>query len=180
MGLGCTKAGGYHNPNALLNSNYTGFEVTWTSTSVQPYSSGVPLYWTAGMTYKNVGSSTLTLGCPGNWADASNVRQYMSGGKGNDGMVAADSTTCSENPSWTASVAPGGIAEVYVTFHNVPWPGVAVAIQWGETQAHPPTFTRSPDRGKAWASHRSQRRPAVLTRPAQRCLMQMQTVIDCR
>ena len=142
-GTGCTKAGKYHDPNALISSNYTGFEVTWTSTSVQPYSSGVPLYWTAGMTYKNVESSTLTLGCPGNWADASNVREYMSGGKGNDGMVAADSTTCSENPSWTASVAPGGIAEVYVTFHNVPWPGVAVAIEWGDagTSAYIYPFT---------------------------------------
>ena len=142
-GTGCTRAGKYHDPNALLSSNYTGFEVTWTSTSVQPYSSGVPLYWTAGLTYKNVESSTLTLGCPGNWANASTVREYMSGGEGNDGMVAADSTTCSENPSWTASVAPGGIAEVYVTFHNVPWPGVAVAIEWGDagTSAYIYPFT---------------------------------------
>ena len=123
-GTGCTKAGKYHDPNALLSSNYTGFEVTWTSTSVQPYSSGVPLYWTAGMTYKNVESSTLTLGCPGNWANASSVREYMSGGKGNDGMVAADSTTCSENPSWTASVAPGGIAEV--TSPSTTCPGQAL------------------------------------------------------
>ena len=138
-----SQAGRYHDPNALLSSNYTGFEVTWTSTSVQPYSSGVPLYWTAGMTYKNVESSTLTLGCPGNWANASNVREYMSGGKGNDGMVAADSTTCSENPSWTANVPPGGIAEVYATFHNVPWPGVAVAIEWGDagTSAYIYPFT---------------------------------------
>jgi serine/threonine-protein kinase len=142
-GTGCTKAGTYHNPNALISSNYTGFQVTWTSTSVQPYSSGVPLYWTVGMTYKNVESSTLTLGCPGNWANASNVRENMSGGKGNDGMVAADSTTCSQNPGWTTTVAPGGTAEVYATFHNVPWPGVAVAIEWGDagTSAYIYPFT---------------------------------------
>ena len=136
-GTGCTKAGTYHKPNALISSNYTGFQVTWTSTSVQPYSSGVPLYWTVGMTYKNVESSPLTLGCPGNWANASNVREYMSGGKGNDGMVAADSTTCSQDPNWTETVAPGGTAEVYATFHNVPWPGVAVAIQWGDAGTSP-------------------------------------------
>jgi len=114
-----------------INSNYAGFEVTWSSTSVQPYSSGVPLYWTAGMTYKNVESSTLTLGCPGDWANASDVSEYMSGGSGDDGMVAAESTTCSENPSWTKTVAPGGTVVVYATFHNVPWPGSAVAIEWG-------------------------------------------------
>lgn len=131
-GTGCTKAGTYQDPNALINSNYTGFEVTWSSTSVQPYSSGVPLYWTAGMTYQNVESSTLTLGCPGGWANASYVREYMSGGDGDDGMVPADSTTCSENPSWTATVPPGGTVKVYATFHNVPWPGSAVAIEWGD------------------------------------------------
>ena len=142
-GTGCTKAGTYHDPNALISNNYTGFEVTWTSMSVQPYSSGEPLYWTVGMTYKNVESSTLTLGCPGHWANASNVGEYMSGGKGNDGMVAAGSTTCSENLSWTATVAPGGTAEVYATFHNVPWPGVAVAIEWGDagTSAYIYPFT---------------------------------------
>src|ERR1017187_7738275 len=142
-GTGCTKAGTYHDPNALISNNYTGFEVTRTSMSVQPYSSGEPLYWTVGMTYKNVESSTLTLGCPGNWANASNVGEYMSGGKGNDGMVAAGSTTCSENLSWTATVAPGGTAEVYATFHNVPWPGVAVAIEWGDagTSAYIYPFT---------------------------------------
>jgi len=131
-GTGCTKGGTYPDPNALISSNYTGFEVTWSSTSVQPYSSGVPLYWTVGMTYTNVSSSTLTLGCPGNWPSASFVQEQMSGGLGDDGTVAADSTTCSNNPGWTAAVAPGGTAVVYATFHNVPWPGDAVAITWGD------------------------------------------------
>jgi len=131
-GTGCTKGGTYRDPNALINSNYTGFKVTWTSTYVQPYSSGVPLYWTAGITYQNVTSSALTLGCPGSWADASYVNDTMSGGKGNDGTVPAETTTCSQNPSWTNTVAPGGTVVVYATFHNVPWPGVAVAIQWGD------------------------------------------------
>ena len=64
--------------------------------------------------------------------NASFVQEHMSGGLGDDGTVAASSTTCSENPSWTAAVAPGGTAEVFATFHNVPWPGVAVAITWGD------------------------------------------------
>ena len=84
------------------------------------------------MTYTNVESSTLTLGCPGDWANASYVEENMSGGDGDDGTVVAESTTCSENPGWTATVAPGGSVEVYATFHNVPWPGNAVAITWGD------------------------------------------------
>jgi hypothetical protein len=31
-------------PNALISSNYTGFKVVWTSSIMQPYSSGVPIY----------------------------------------------------------------------------------------------------------------------------------------
>src|ERR1035438_10181973 len=29
-GIGCTKAGTYSGPNAVIDSNYTGFRVTWT------------------------------------------------------------------------------------------------------------------------------------------------------
>lgn len=116
----------------MINSDYGGFEVTWSSTYVQPYSSGVPLYWTAGVTYRNIDSVTLTLGCGGSWANASVIQEYMSGGAGDDGMVPAGSTTCSQNPAWTATVAPGHTVVVYATFHNVPWPGSAVAITWGD------------------------------------------------
>jgi hypothetical protein len=51
-GTGCAKAGTYPGPNALISNNYTGFTVVWAKSVVQPYSSGVPLYWTAYMTYK--------------------------------------------------------------------------------------------------------------------------------
>jgi hypothetical protein len=130
-GKGCTKAGDYHGPNALISSNYTGFKVVWTESVVRPYSSGVPLYWTAYMTYTNIESSTLTLGCPGNWPNASYVSEHMSGGSGDDGTVAAVATSCSENPGLAVPVPPGGTFTVDATFHNVPWPGSAVAITWG-------------------------------------------------
>jgi Protein kinase domain len=132
-GTGCTKGGTYSGPNALISGNYGGFKVVWTESVVQPYSSGVPLYWTAYVTYTNIESSTLSLGCTGDVADLSSVREYISGGAGDTGgFVPADSTTCSENPSWTVDVQPGGTAEADVTFHNVPWPGSAVALQWGD------------------------------------------------
>jgi hypothetical protein len=130
-GTGCTKAGTYPGPNALISSNYTGFKVVWTSSTVQPYSSGVPLYWTAYVTYTNVSATRLTLTCPGGWPDASYVVEDMSGGKGNDGTVSAGSTTCSQDPGQEITVPPGGTITSSATFHNVPWPGTAVAIQWG-------------------------------------------------
>jgi hypothetical protein len=130
-GNGCTKAGAYPGPNAVISNNYTGFKVVWTESAVQPYSSGVPLYWTAYITYTNITSHTLTLGCPGNWANASFVSEHMSGGSGDDGTVSAESTSCSQKPRLAVRVAPGGTSIFSAIFHNVPWPGSAVAITWG-------------------------------------------------
>ena len=52
-GSGCTKAGTYPE-DVVINSDLGGvFKVVWTKSVVQPYSSGVPLYWTAYVTYTN-------------------------------------------------------------------------------------------------------------------------------
>jgi hypothetical protein len=146
-GMGCTPAGTYPGPNALVNSNYGGFKLVWTKSVVQPYSSGVPLYWTVWVTYTNMDSSALTLSCPEDVTNLSAVQEHMSGGSGDDGTVGGYSTTCSDDPGWTADVPPGGTAQVYTTFHNVPWPGSAVAITWytaGTTEYVYPFQTTSP------------------------------------
>jgi hypothetical protein len=139
-GTGCTRAGTYAGPNALISSDYSGFKVVWTSSVVEPYSSGVPLYWTAYVTYTNISSSTLTLTCPGEWVSASYVEERMSGGAGNDGTVAADRTNCSQNPNQAVRVLPGGTFTTFATFHNVPWPGVAVSITWGNAGTSPSVY----------------------------------------
>lgn len=154
-GAGCTAAGTYAGPNAVINADYSGFKVVWTESVVQPYSSGVPLYWTAYMTYTNISSSTLTLGCPGDWTDPAFVSEYMSGGSGDDGLVSAGSTICSEDPDENQPVASGASFTAWAAFHNVPWPGSAVAITWGDagrsaavypfgTSTPPPPPTHSP------------------------------------
>jgi hypothetical protein len=136
-GTGCTKAGTYPGPNAVINSNFLGVKVVWTKSVVQPYSSGVPLYWTAYMTYTNITSAGITLGCPGGWADASYVSEHMSGGSGDDGTVSAENTSCSQDPGLVVPVAPGGTYTLSATFHNVPWPGSTVAITWGNAGTSP-------------------------------------------
>jgi hypothetical protein len=139
-GTGCTKAGVYPGPNTVINSNFLGVKVVWTKSVVQPYSSGVPLYWTAYMTYTNITSASITLGCPGNWPNASYVSEHMSGGSGNDGTVSAESTTCSQNPSLTVPMPPGSTYTLSATFHNVPWPGSAVAVTWGNAGTAPNVY----------------------------------------
>lgn len=129
-GTGCTMAGTYPGPNALINSDYGGFRVVWTESVVQPYSSGVPLFWTVWATYTNIDSSTLSLTCPADVSGLSALQEHMTGGSGDDGTVSAYSTTCTDDPSFSTEVPPGGSAQVYTTFHNVPWPGSAVSITW--------------------------------------------------
>jgi serine/threonine protein kinase len=135
-GTGCTKAGAYRDPNVVISADSGGFEVTWTSTSVQPYSSGEPLYWTAAMTYKNVSSATLRIGCPA----ASGISEYMAGGKGDDGSVPAASTSCGGEPGWQATVLPGDSFNIGATFHNVPWPGCTVSITLGGAGSSPAIY----------------------------------------
>lgn len=127
-GTGYTQAGTYPGPNAVIDSGYDGvFSVVWTESVVQPYSSGVPLYWTAYVTFTNISSANQTLDlCPDEYpGDA----EHMSGGSGDDGTVNSDSTRCNQNPG-LMTVPPGGTVTDLATFHNVPWPGSAVSLTW--------------------------------------------------
>jgi len=135
-GTGCTKAGSY-TKKSVINSNYNGFNVVWTSSVVPSYST-IPSPWTVYITYTNVTSSALTLGCPGDWVNASYVWEELSGGSGDTGGgVAASSTTCSQNPGLNATVKPGHHYTTFATFGNVPWPGTEVAIMWGDAGTSP-------------------------------------------
>ena len=126
MGPG-DEAGAYTGPNAVISKSYAGFKVVWAESVVQPYSSGVPLYWAAYMRYTNI--TMPALRCPGNWVNASFVSEHMSGGNGDDGTVSAEHDL-RKNPHLAVLVAPGGTYTSTATFHNVPWPGSAVAITW--------------------------------------------------
>lgn len=135
-GRGCTAAGTYPGPKAVINRDYGGgFKVIWTKSVVKPYSSGVPLYWTAYVTYTNTSASSLNLACPN--ASTPTISEHMSGGSGNDGTVFAESSRCTENPGLTLTMPPGGTETDYATFHNVPWPGSAVSIMWGNVGTSP-------------------------------------------
>jgi hypothetical protein len=137
-GNGCTQAGTYPGPNAVINSDYGGFNVVWTESVVQPYSSGVPLYWTAYATFTNTTSSDLYLACPGSGSTTDSIiSENMSGGSGDDGTVLAGTSNCDQNPGLTVTVPPGGSYADWGTFHNVPWPGSAVAITWGDIGTSP-------------------------------------------
>lgn len=139
-GTGCTKAGTYAGPDAVISNDYGGFKVVWTESVVAPYSSGVPLSWTAYITYTNIEKTVQIVSCQGGWVNAAYVAENMTGGKGNDGTVDARTTTCSQDPGAAIRVAPGGTFTASAIFGNVPWPGVAVAITWGNAGTSPHVY----------------------------------------
>jgi hypothetical protein len=153
-GTSCVASGTYSGPNALINADYHGFKVVWTASVVPSYST-IPTPWTVIVTYTNITSSALTLGCPGDWMNASYVWEQMSGGSGDDGGVAASGTNCSENPGQTVTVSPGQSTKSFATFGNVPWPGSTVAIQWGDAGTSPSVtpWTCAVPRLSAWGGY---------------------------
>jgi hypothetical protein len=136
-GTGCTQAGTYPE-NAVINSNYGGFDVVWAESVVASYpSGGIPVKWTAYVHYINESSSTLTLTCSGGPGN-SGILENLSGGSGDtNGYVAASSSQCSQNPSLVVNVPPGGTDTDWAVFGNVPWPGTSVSLTWPNVGTSP-------------------------------------------
>ena len=131
-GSGCVQAGTYPNLNALISSDYRRFRVTWASSSVYPSPGKAPGLWYAFVTFKNITSSSAAFACLGNWpASASDVVEVISGGGGNDGIVAAAGTPCIDGANLTRTVPPGGVFTAYLAFETMPWPGSKVALRLG-------------------------------------------------
>jgi hypothetical protein len=141
-GTGCTKAGTY-TENAVINSNYGGFEVVWVKSVVASYpSGGVPGLWTAYVHYINKTSSTLTLTCSGGGAG---LAENLSGGSGDtDGSVFASYSQCSQNPGLVVHVRPGRTDTDWAAFGNVPWPGTSVSLTWASVGESPYIYPFGP------------------------------------
>lgn len=131
-GTGCTQAGLYTFPSpGVLVGTENGLQLRWVSSYVEPYASGVPLYWRVNFTFTNISTAPATVTCVGD-SNTLSDREYLSGGSGdNGGYVTADNSFCNANPSYTTSLAPGATESLdgWDEFHNVPWPGTSVAFQ---------------------------------------------------
>jgi hypothetical protein len=136
-GTGCTQDGTY-TENAVINSNYGGFEVVWVESVVASYPSGsIPVKWTAYLHYINETSSTLTLTCSGAGSGDTLV-ENLSGGSGDtNGYVAASYSQCSQDPGLVVNVPSGGTDTDWAVFENVPWPGTSVSLTWGPAGTSP-------------------------------------------
>lgn len=133
-GVGCTQPGTYSDINAVISRVYEGFKISWLSADVQGTTSGYPLYWTAHVAFTNLTAEPIAFSC----TLAQNVWMHATGGKGDDGYLRAESTSCSSDPALVSSVSPGQSYTLSATFHNVPWPGSRVAILLQDINASSP------------------------------------------
>ena len=118
-------------PPVIYNDSQLNFNVTWQHSVVEkPPPGQVPQWFKVLVAYINHSSSTIQFTCSGVSDPQLDKEWFYRNGKV-IGYVPASSTTCSNNPGLTFNLGPGQAIELYAVFHNVPWKGDRIAINWG-------------------------------------------------
>jgi hypothetical protein len=121
--------GWYRNSGPSIIFEDSRVRITWENSYIYPYPGQSPLYWYAEVIYLNTSSQTWQLTCSGQ-ADPSLIREHITRGTTYLGYVAAEETFCSRNPNFNVPVGPGAAHHNWAIFHNVPWPGDKVSLEW--------------------------------------------------
>jgi hypothetical protein len=126
---GWWKVGGTPQQRTIYRDNR--IWVYWNRAYVLPYRnvSDVPLYWRAQVWYTNVGNQPQRLVC-GN-SNPRRVKEHIRRGGEYLGYVAADRIFCSVHPNSSTTLSPGETFKDWSRFHNVPWRGDRVSIEYG-------------------------------------------------
>lgn len=140
----CAKAGWYvpgGNGKAWDNGTVS---VTWVNSYVKFFPEGqVPQWITYFADYRNHGSQPQLFVC-GPADDPRLAKEWFYRGGKEIGYVNAEKTSCSENPNLTFTLQPGEHRFLWATFHNVPWHGDRIALEWSIVQRGAHTEYREP------------------------------------
>lgn len=134
----CPKPGTYNpysgfppGPPVIYEDSQLNFNVTWQHSVVEtPPPGQVPQWFKVLVAYINHSNSTIHFTCSGVTDPQLDKEWFYRNGKV-IGYVPASSTTCSNNPGLTFDLGPGQAIELYAVFHNVPWKGDGISINWG-------------------------------------------------
>jgi hypothetical protein len=132
--VGGLPPGWYRNSGAggqssiIYEDKSLGLKIVWENSYVYEYPGKDPLYWYTEVKYLNTGNQNLTINCVGR-TEPSLAKEHMQG-TANAGWVPAEDTFCHQNPNFTVSLKPGETHYEWVIFHNVPWRGGTVALEW--------------------------------------------------
>jgi hypothetical protein len=104
--------------------------IRWNSSYVYRYPKGrVPLWWRVNVTYINTSEYIIYLTCKG-MENPKEMREHFYRNRRHIGHVSASETMCSRNPKWIASLGPHRRTTSWALFHNVPWKGDLISIEW--------------------------------------------------
>jgi hypothetical protein len=122
--------GWYENSGSAVIFEDASLKISWENSYVYPYSADAPLYWYAQVVYRNVGNQPTDIVCSAGFIDISPPREYMRG-TANAGTVLAQQWFCEHQyTGYTITLAPGESLSQWAIFHNVPWPGGEVRLEW--------------------------------------------------
>lgn len=129
----CPKPGSYvpgrGDPVIYLGAD---FDISWAWSTVEaPPPGQVPQFFHVNVRYTNSSPNILYFTCSG-WEDPTKVKEWFYRNGKVIGYVAADHTLCSDHPDANFTLAPGRFFVSWARFHNVPWIGDRIAIEWGE------------------------------------------------
>ncbi|MFJ8717721.1 hypothetical protein ACIRD9_31890 [Streptomyces violaceus] len=117
------------------------YKLTWTRSFIEPPGrDGVPAWFTVVIDFWNYGDESLPFTCRG-MSDPALAKEWFQRDGKNIGYVPATETLCSKNPELDFTLEPGEHHQSWATFHNVPWRGDSVSIEWegvGVEEMHPP------------------------------------------
>lgn len=121
------EPGWYKNSGPAIIHEDSELRITWENSYVYPYPGRDTLYWYTEVVYLYKGTQTFDISCVGEGFEP--VGEHMRGTP-NSGFVAAEETLCSRNRQFTVTLKPGEVFIDWVIFHNVPWIGGEVRLQW--------------------------------------------------
>jgi hypothetical protein len=108
------------------------FDIQWAWSTVEaPPPGQVPQYFYVNVRYTNRSPNIEYFTCKG-WEDPALSKEWFYRNGKAIGYVPADHTLCSDHPDTNFTVAPDRSFISWARFHNVPWRGDQVAIEWGQ------------------------------------------------
>ena len=123
----------------IYNDGAAKYDVAWMKSYVEPHPPSQPAtHWQVVVDYWNYGTQILYFGCGGVTDPRLDKEWFYRNGK-YIGYVPAESTSCSQDPGLVFTLGPGRHMQIQARFHNVPWRGDRIAIEWGtvKPQVHP-------------------------------------------
>jgi hypothetical protein len=127
----CPSPGTYIPDSTYQIAHENGFWITWAWNTVEQSPSGeVPQFIHVNVKFRNTSSQTEFFTCQG-VEDPALAKEWIRRDGKDIGYIPADHTLCSDHPDATFTVAPGEEFVSWARFHNVPWRGDRVAIEWG-------------------------------------------------